>query len=139
MSAIEADLRTLLNAQATITAVVGAGNIHCGREPQSGALPYIVLHEMSKDGNPSLDGATDGLQFCDYDIDCYGKTYGQAKDLAKIVRDFIKDFSGATGGTQTIGAVLMNDEIDDEIEPNDGTDNYKYLTTLDLTIQFNPT
>lgn len=135
---IESDLRTLLLAQSSITAVVGAGNVHCGWEPQEKNLPYIVLTVMGKEGNTTLDGGTDLLQFVDFEIDCYGKTYGQAKDLCGIVRAFIKDFSGATGGTQTIGAVLIDDESDDVIAPTDGSDAKRFLTTLELTIHYNP-
>ena len=137
MSQIDEDLVTLLLNQSQIVAVTGA-KIYLDEAPQNTGLPYVVITEMDTDGNTSLDGGTDNLQFVAYDVDCYGATRTRARDLAKLIRDFIKDFAGATGGTQTIKAVVMNGEASDRIPPTDGKGPSTFVRTLDFTIQFNP-
>jgi len=137
VSQIDEDLVTLLLNQSQIIAVVGS-RIYLDEAPQTATLPYVVITEMDVDGNVSLDGGTDNLQFVNYDVDCYGATRTKARDLAKLIRDFIKDFSGETGGTQTIKAVVMNGEASDRIPPTDGKGPSTFVRTLDITIQFNP-
>jgi len=57
--------------------------------------------------------------------------------LADAVRVFLDDYSG-TAGSETIGAVLLNDESDDYEPPADGSDVGIHVVTLDVTIQYNP-
>lgn len=100
-------------------------------------MPYIVLTVMETEGNPSLDGGTDNLKFVTLDIDCVAATGEASESLCQLVRAFIKDYTGAAG-TQTIKAVIVNDQVDDEIWPTDSSGKPKYMETLDLTIQYNP-
>lgn len=137
MSYIDADLRTLLLAQAQIAALA-TGGIWVDEAEQGAALPYVVIVETDTEGNTSLDGSTDNLQFVTYDIDCYAQTANKAIQLRDAIRSFIKDYSGATGGTQTIAAVLVNGSASDRIPASDGKGQGTFIRTLDVDIQYNP-
>lgn len=137
MSDIDDDLRTLLLAQADISAAA-VGGVHIDEAPQGTALPYVVITEMDVEGNTTLDGDTDDLQFVTYDLDCYGQTQKKAKNLRTLIRSFLADFTGPTGGTETIAAVVVNGSASDRIPPTDGKGPSTYVRTLDLTVQYNP-
>jgi len=130
-------LRTLLLAQSSITNVVGAAGVYSQRAPQNASPPFIVLHKMSTEENKTLTGVTGSTRFMDFDIDCKATRYGSAQDLAIIVRDFIKDYTGTAGG-ETVSAVLLNGEAEDYEPPSDGSDIGLHVVTVDASIQWVP-
>jgi len=50
---------------------------------------------------------------------------------------FLDDYTGAAG-SETIGAVLLNDESDSYEPPTDASDVGIYVVTLDLDVMYNP-
>lgn len=126
----------LLKNQSTINSLVGS-RIYVVNAPQKATFPHVILTQMSSDENPSLDGASGQLRFLNFDIDCRAKTSLEASNLGTAVRTFIDDYSGAAG-TQTIGAVIVNDESDSYEPPQDGSDVGVYVVTLDVDIHYNP-
>lgn len=131
---IEFDLRTLLLAQSAITDIVGSSGVYCDAADQGTPLPYVLLTLMDSDPLKALDG-TYGLEIKTFDIDCYGAEKPEAKQLSAAVKAFIKDYSGVAGDS-TIHAVLLDDETDTIVRPEDGSGKITYLTTLDVQIQF---
>jgi hypothetical protein len=100
-------LVALLAGEATISAIVGS-RIYISKAPQKAALPHIIITQMSSDELPALD-TTPGLRFLDFDIDCKADRSLESYTLGNAVRVFLDDYTGAAG-SQTVGAVIMNDE-----------------------------
>ena len=128
-------LVALLAGESTISAVVGT-RVFVSRAPQTASLPYILITQMSSDEYNTMDGTT-GLRSVDFDIDCKSDRSVEADTLGTIVRDFIKDYTGAAG-SQTVGAVHLNSESTEYETPTDGSDSGIHLTLLDISIQYTP-
>lgn len=133
---IETGLRKLLLTSPAITNIVGQ-RIYTEVADQNAVLPYIVLTKISSDFLNTLDGAT-GMEFKDFDFDCYGKTDVQSRTLANTVKTFIRNYTGPAGLDDTVEAVLLNGESDEHIPPQDGKSVGTFLTTLDFQIQYTP-
>lgn len=136
---IVAGLRAVLVANAGINALVD-GRVWSKVARQGGALPHILLHRMSEDHNltlgPTLDDSAE-LIFADIDIDCKANTPEEAATLAGLVKTLIDDYTGAMGDC-TCEAVLLNDVSDDYEEPQNKGEQGRYVTTLDVQIQYRP-
>ena len=132
---MKSGLVSLLANEATISAIVGS-RIYVSKAPQTASLPHIVITQIGSGENQTLDGTT-GLRFVDFDIDCKDDRSVGAEALGNAVRVFIDDASG-TAGSQTIEAVLMNNESTDYEPPVDGSDKGVHVVLLDVTIQYVP-
>lgn len=140
--AIKAGLRTLLLAQSSITALAPAQTvkgistpaIFTGTVPQGFKPPYIVISRIRHDPYKALDGTT-GIGETEIDIDCFENTEPEAEALATAVADFLKDYRGAAGSSDTIDAVLFEDRSDFENLEQDGKDLWRFAVTLSFTIQ----
>ena len=128
-------LVSLLTNEATISAIVSS-RVYIGKAPQKALLPHIVITQMSSEDFKSFDN-TGNLRAIDFDIDCKADRSVEAETLGNAVRTFIQDYTG-TAGSQTVQAVLLNDESTDYEPPQDGSDVGVHTTLLDVTIQFNP-
>lgn len=132
---MRAGLVSLLTGESTISSIVGS-RVYVSKAPQSAALPYIIITQMSSNENPMIDG-TGPLRFVEFDIDCKADRALESDTLGKAVRVFLDDYTGMAG-SESIGAVIMNDETTDYEPPSDGSDTGIYTTTLDVTIQYTP-
>lgn len=128
-------LRTLLLAQSSITDVVGTSGIYVTAAPQSAEVPYIVIDRVRDEIYKGLSGNL-GTRHCEVDIDCWHTKPGTASALAKIVSDYLDDFSGATGGSETILAVHQVDESDTFDPPPSGGPIQEFATILNLEIDY---
>lgn len=97
-------------------------------------LPYMVLTQLHEDYKKTLDG-TSGMRQAEFDIDCVASSRPKADDLADAAEAFMKDFTGKAGANKVL-AVLMNDRAYDCIPIGQGTEDYKFVTTLNLEIQY---
>ncbi len=140
--AIETGLRTLLLAQAAITALVPnqtiAGNVYRGifsEYPDQGILPpFIVITRTGFDPLECLDGTT-GMEVSVFEIDCYTMNEPDGIVLARTVSDFLKDFSGAAGGSDTINAVHWENKRYDKIPLGSGLDARQHIQRLTFRFQ----
>lgn len=140
--AIKAGLRTLLLANGSITTLcpaqtvkgISRGSIFVGTIPQGAKPPFIVISRIGHDPMKALDGTT-GMVSSEIDIDCFENTEPEAEALATVVKDYLKDYSGAAGGSDTIDAVLLQDINDFENPEQDGNDTWRYAVTLSFEIQ----
>ena len=128
-------LVTLLTGESTISTIVGS-RVYISKAPQKAAFPHIVITQMRSDELPALDG-TPGLRFLEFDIDCKSERSVEAQTLGDAVRVFIDDYTGAAG-SQTVDAVILNDESTDYEVPRDASDKGVHTTLLDVTIQYSP-
>ena len=128
-------LVSLLTGESTISSIVGS-RVYVSKAPQTATLPYIVITQMSSEEYKSLDN-TGQLRALDFDIDCKADRSVEAETLGNAVRVFIQDYAG-TAGSETIEAVLLNDESTDFEPPTDASDVGIHTVLIDVTIQFNP-
>lgn len=127
-------LISLLSGEATINALLAAtDSVYEDAITQDHAMSYLSLSQLSQDPMKALDG-TSGMRKSEFDIDCVCTSRVKANALADAVDEFIKDFTGAAG-SNTINAVLLNDRAYDAIPVSQGSDNYKYITTLNVDFQ----
>lgn len=142
---ILAGLRTLLLAESSITTLVGSQaiggvtypGIFVGTAVQGFSQDHIVIVRTSLDPMKTLTSTT-GMRSTDIDIECYARSKARLELITEAVSAYIKDYSGAAGGSDTIDAVLWNDQYDTQAAPIDGTDNWLNSATIDLTIQHTP-
>lgn len=140
--AIKTGLRTLLLAQSSITTLAPAqtvggksyDSIFVEKIKQGVKPPCIVITRNGYDPMKTLDG-TSGMASSEIDIECYESTEPKAQALAKAVSDYLKDYSGAAGGSDTINAVLWDGINEFETEEQDAKDNWRYAVVLNFTIQ----
>lgn len=133
---IKSGLISLLAGESSITDICGT-RIYVNKAPQGADLPHVIVTLMSAEHNTTMDGGSNLLRFVDFDLDCYADRSVTADSLATAVRVFIDDYSG-TAGSETIGAVIINDESDEYEPPRDASDKGRYVVTIDLTIHYTP-
>lgn len=96
---MEEDLRTLLLATSAITSICST-NINFGEHPQGTSTPYIVMYVIDDAEGTYLDdgpdGGPDGMSQGRVQIDCYARTYGEAKRLARAVRATVDGYKGGS-------------------------------------------
>ena len=132
---MRSSLVALLSTEGTISSIVGS-RVYIGNAPQTAAFPHIVITQIGADGFKAM-ASTDVLRAIDFDIDCKAKRSVESETLGNAVRTFIADYSGAAG-SQSISAVLLNDESSDVEPARDGSDTHIHTTLIDVTIQYKP-
>lgn len=133
--AIGSDLRTLMLAQSSITDELDSTTAcYTDKTDQNKGMPYLVLTQLNEDPLKMFSGTT-GLRSAEFDIDCVATARPTADDVADAVEAYIKDYSGAAGGS-TVRAVLLNDRAYDCIPIGQGTENHKFVTTLNIQVQY---
>lgn len=126
-------LRQWLVAQNT----AAGSRVWPSQAPQRSALPHIVFERTAEDKHPALDG-TGGhgeLATATFEIECKAATPAAATALAAAVGAAIKDYTGAMGDS-TCEAVQLEDEYDSHETPTDGKDAGRFVTTLEVQIQY---
>lgn len=140
--AIETGLRTLLLAQAAITALVPDQSVG-GRTydaifneyPDQGIQPpFIVISQTDFDPLECLDGTT-GMEVSVFEIDCYASNEPDCIALGKAVSDFLKDYSGAAGASDVINAVHWEKKTYNRIPLEIGLDARQHIKKLTFRIQ----
>jgi hypothetical protein len=101
---LEATLTTALEADATVTALVGSGalaRIFPVRIPQGVALPAVAYQRISTIPNPTLDSAGN-LADARLQYTCVASSVDAAHELADVVAAALNQYSGyggESGGT----------------------------------------
>lgn len=137
---IETNLRTLLLAQSSITALVPAQTVGgvsypsvFNENPAQGVRPpFILISHIDRDGMLNL-GVTHGTAKTNIDIDCYANTFVAADAIGEAVKTFIQDYRGAAG-SGTIDAVELQDIRYDAIYEDQGRDVREHIVSLNIDI-----
>lgn len=133
--AIDTDLITLLSAENSINSLLSSTSAFAtDKTDQSVPMPYVVVTQLDEDPLKTFDGTT-GLAIAEIDIDCVASSRPTANSIAAAVKAYIKDYSGAAGAS-TVRAVLLNGLANDAIPIGQGTENHKFVKTLNLEIQY---
>ena len=127
---MEEALRAHLLADPAITGLVGQ-RVHWGRRPQAGALPSIILFRMGGDRHYATDGPSD-LVASRVQVDCWGTSYGSAKNVARAVRDRLSGMREVVNGVAFRGSFI--DAERDFSEGPAGADVNIYRTSLDFIL-----
>lgn len=120
----------LLLADGSVSAIVG-NNVWPGSKPQASGFPAITVNWV--EGNPIYTNDGDsGLANVRLELDCWGDTYTEAKDLAAVVKTLLSGFQGTNSGV-----VIENTLVESERDFREGgsnADEYLFRTNLDLTV-----
>jgi hypothetical protein len=129
---LQEGLNSFLNSNGPVTALV-ADRVYAGQLPEISAqslLPAIVYKEIHGDGEFSMDGP-DQLQYSRMQFDCYGKVYGDAKRVARTLRQEFESFTGALNDGTVIEHMQRESEVDIfEYAP------FVYCTAVDFKITY---
>lgn len=121
--------------ESTISDLVGS-RVYLGNAPQKADYPHIVITQIGADGFNNM-ASSNVLRAVDFDIDCKADRSVESETLSNAVRAFIDDYTGVAG-SQTISAVLFQDESTDVEPARDGSDTHIHNTLIDVTIQYKP-
>jgi hypothetical protein len=110
---IETALITYLLAQTAITAKVG-NRIDPGEAKQTVAKPYIVVTKISSPGSHTQDGPV-GIGNPHYQIASFSLGYGEAHEVAALVKSALNGYQGTMGGAGGVYVFdcFCEDESDD--------------------------
>lgn len=141
--AIKTGLRTLLLAQSSITTLCPAQTvsgksysaIFVEKVKQGFKPPYIVISDTSHDPMNTLDGLT-GMGNSEIDIECVEFTEPEAQVLAKAVSDYLRNYTGAAGASDTVDAVQWtNRQTFTGKDETDAADVWRFNVVLTFDIQ----
>lgn len=128
---MEEAFRAVLLASSAVTDVV-ATRIDFGASAQGAEYPRIVLWTIGDSEGHNLDGP-DGHSVGRVQVDCYGATYGSAKQVSRAVRSVLDGYNG--GGFQGVFHAGTRDSREggsnEAVRP--------FRTSLDFITHFNPT
>ncbi len=131
---MEAQLIAILLADTGVSTLVGT-RIWPGRRQQGGALPAIILNRISGAPIYTNDGET-GLERARIQIDCWAKTYPEAKNTARAVQTAISAFAGEESPVRFRNILLDTEQ--DESEAGSNQAEYLYRTRQDYIVLWNP-
>lgn len=89
---MEEAIRALLLASSGVVSLCG-DRIDFGANTQGAGYPRIVLWVIGDAEGHTLEGP-DGLSVGRVQVDCYGVTYGAAKQVSRAVRALLDGYSG---------------------------------------------
>ena len=128
---MEEQIVALLLGSSGVTALCG-DRINFGANPQGSVNPRIVMWTIGDAEGHNTKGP-DGHSVGRIQVDCYGSTYGSAKQLSRAVRAVLDGYSG--GGFQ--GVFLAGTRATREGGSNEP--DRPFRTSLDFITHFNPT
>lgn len=123
---MEEALSAFLLASAGLSALVGT-RVDWSRRPQAGALPSIILHQISAPRTYTMTGR-DALMGQLVQIDCWGVSFKSAKDTARAVAAVLE-----TPPPPEIRAFFIENERTD-LDPGESGSIDLYRTSLDVRV-----
>lgn len=133
--AIGEALVALLKTSPSVTAIAETpGAIAVGTIDQSISTPHIRMSVLSTNTMEDLEGSG-GMEMPTVDFDCAATSKTVANQLAKAVKDFIRNYTGSIGGHK-IRAVIYDDCGDDVVPLGRGSQQFLYVTTLTFQVQY---
>lgn len=130
-----AGLQTLLLANTNVTDLVGTEGVFVTAAKQGTDMPYVILDLIDDRKYKAFDGFVGALH-CEIDIYCYDTTPQDAKALAKVIDDYLDDFSGSTGGSETIKESNQVGRYNTYSEPQSGGEISEWVTILNFEFQY---
>ena len=112
---------------------VAAAQIHLGIAPADASYPFASFQVVSE-GNrfPTLDGPS-GLGHPRVQVDCWGKTFREAKELSEQIRVAIDGYRGTQAGV-AIGSCLKDGDRYLPEPDRSNTDTLLHRVSVDYSI-----
>jgi len=128
---IEQALKTYLEDQAGLTALLGDGKLYYGTAPQKVVAPYLVLTKISSVRLHSHSGNSH-LARSRIQLSIFAETYTECKGIAVQLQTALQGKTGTVGDSPgvEIGSCLYDDETDG-FDPGTGF----HAVTVDYLIQ----
>jgi len=125
---IEQGIRTLLINDATVGGMIGV-RAYADFMVQDPTLPAIVIAKISGNDRYSTGGST-GPATGRWQIDCYGSTVAEARELSAAVKNVLSGYKGAAGDETIQGSFLETEQdlFDFELKT--------YRRTMDFIVNY---
>lgn len=134
----KADIYSYLIAQTELTDLVGERIYPLAAPTSAGDGPFIVWQILNQQSeyhlnpiNSKSDLTTRGIQFS-----IWSETPSQNELVEIALRSTIEGLVGVTMGGTPIRAIFLSQYIETTEDPVDGTQNFKYRTTLNFNFHF---
>lgn len=101
--------------------------------PEEVPVPYVVYQQVSQEPLQESYAGTGALQSSRWRFSCYGSTYKQAKQTAKVIRLALLSLEGPIAGEAQVEGCWLKLEADDSEPIPHGT---LYATHIDFEINF---
>jgi hypothetical protein len=126
---MEEALTAHLLADPALGGLVGP-RIFWGERPQGQPLPAVVL--LVVDGNPdyAMRGAT-GLKNTRLQVDCWGRSYSEARQVANAASDALHGFLGLRGSVDVQASFL---DAERDLSENSGEGGRLFRRSLDFIL-----
>lgn len=135
--AIDEGLCSLFRTHAAITALLGGSSsdhIVIDKIDQSHTPSYISVSVLNTDYMHMLQ-RTEGIRSSTLDMDCVSTTQEKSNQLADVLEEFLMNYSGVAG-VHTIYEVHLNDRSGDSWPLGQGSQKYKFVTTVNADVVF---
>lgn len=135
--AIEEGLAELIRQQSGIMALLSSSvgkNVVIDKIDQVELQPYISITQLSTNPHHMLE-RNEGVRTATIDLDCVATAKPKANEIADALEAFLVNYSGPAGN-HTIHEVHLNDRSGDAWALAQGTDNYKFVTTVNADFVF---
>ena len=129
---MEESIIARLLADTSVAALV-SDRITPGRRGQAEDLPAITVHRISGGPNYTFDGEADQSE-ARVEINCWAKTYPDAKNTARAVTDSLSGFVGDESPI-TFRYIYLDAERDFEERGADAAE-YLFRTSVDFIVMF---
>lgn len=135
--AIEKGLYSLLAGTAGVTSLIST-RIYPNHAAQNAGSRYVVYQRVTTEVRRHLKGASN-LKRATIQVDSYGSTYSEAKELGDAVRAAISEngYSG-TWDNQTVLLAFWDDDSDGYVGPQVNDDGGKHFVSMDLVVWYRP-
>lgn len=138
MADIAIGVRGYLLGKTAITDLVGQ-RIYTDALPQSATLPAIVMSKLYTQHDHELSDLA-GLAHSRLQFECYASTRLVSNAVAEAIRACgVVAFKGSTNGVDIRGVRVEEGMSYQDDPPTDGSDERRYVSVIDLTIDFTET
>ncbi len=105
---VEKAIVAVLKANAALTALVST-RVYPIQAPQNVTAPYVTLFRVSADRESAM-GADIGIVRARVQVNSWGTTYADAKNVAEAVRGALQRYSGTSASIQVLDVFLLSEQ-----------------------------
>jgi hypothetical protein len=131
---VEKGLLQLVAEDAGVDALVD-GKVYWILAPKGAAVPYVVLSTVLTKDSYAMEGVT-GLREGLFQVDCYATAYYPSRDIAKAVRDLLKNFIGTLPDTDSTKVEAVFIDKDWDMPYQEGAKGFVYRAMLHFRVHY---
>ena len=138
MADVSIAVRSYLLAKTAITDLVSQ-RIYTDILPQSATLPAITMSKISTTHDHALSDFA-GLAHCRLQFECFADTRQVSNSIAEAIRSSgIITQKGSTSSVDIRGVRVEDGQRNTLDSPTDGSDERRYVTSIDLMVDYTET